>query len=190
MTRGSPQVLGTLRTRPQLASPPVQLSRNSRGLSGAEDGLCARAASPSVRGAQQAVDLEPEATTGKPTAVVIHDYRAQGSDELSLSRGDTIQQVELGPTMGSGSDPGTCWLRGELRGCVGLFRSTHVHVLHQDPNIPADDPLGLATLPGASRGRGVCHDPPPLAPVADAALDRGFSRRGARGVSSMLSVGR
>jgi hypothetical protein len=195
------EVLSTLRTRPQVASSPVQLGRNSRGLSSspplpeslsAESLLPIRAASPARNAAHDSSDAE---AGGGTTAVALFDHRATSSDELSFARGDTIALVELGPAAGSGSDAGTCWLRGELRGCVGLLRSTHVHVLGQDSNMPAGDPFS----PGASGGRGVCHDPAALAPIADTAVEKGQARRAApkqapkqrepRGVGSMLTVG-
>lgn len=52
--------------------------------------------------------------------LVLARYRAQTEDELSLEPGDLVRQVRAGPARG--------WLRGELRGRLGLFPRRLVQV--------------------------------------------------------------
>ncbi|XP_043204297.1 SH3 domain-containing kinase-binding protein 1-like isoform X9 [Amphibalanus amphitrite] len=64
-------------------------------------------------------------------ALVEYDYEAQHTDELTIRVGDVV--TDLAPT-----EPG--WMRGKLRGKVGVFPDNFVKMVHRDMAKPRPNP--------------------------------------------------
>ncbi|XP_037082171.1 CD2-associated protein-like [Pollicipes pollicipes] len=81
-------------------------------------------------------------------ALVEYDYEAQHADELTIRVGDMV--TELTPT-----EPG--WMRGRLRGKVGVFPDNFVRMVHRDMAKPRPKPAEPPT--GSLKPNGVTKRP-------------------------------
>ncbi|TQV93921.1 hypothetical protein V2A60_003922 [Cordyceps javanica] len=97
------------------------------------------------------------------TLIVIHDFHARSSDELSLGKGDRVELIERDDEFGDG------WFLGRhlLNGNTGLF--PEVYTRPAPKNIPASSLAAPTEVPALSSAAVDVPTPPP--PTTNGAID-------------------